>query len=94
MRTTKIMGNKIAIVFLGGEFFMNIQMELFPSQKQIEEQRKLLQTLIELKADQIRESEFKNFFGTVEEVRDKQIEVNIKIKNFEQRVYQSFPWVF
>jgi hypothetical protein len=73
---------------------MNIQMELFPDQKQIEEQRKLLQILIDLKADQIRENEFKNFFGTVEEVRAKQIEVDIKIKNFEQRVYQSFPWVF
>ncbi|AEH46767.1 hypothetical protein [Parageobacillus thermoglucosidasius] len=73
---------------------MNIQIEMFPGQKQLEEQRKLLQTLIDLKAAQIQENEFKNFFGTVEEIRIKQIEVDKKIKDFTQRVYRSFPWIF
>jgi hypothetical protein len=34
---------------------MNIQIELFPNQKQIEEQRKLLKALIDLKASEIQE---------------------------------------
>jgi uncharacterized protein YdgA (DUF945 family) len=90
----RIIRNKISIMFLGGESFMNLQLEMFPGQKLIEEQKKLLQTLIDLKAAQIQESEFKNFFGTVEEVRDKQIEVDQKIKNFTQRVYRTFPGIF
>lgn len=63
---------------------MNIQIEMFPGQKQLEEQRKLLQTLIDLKAAQIQENEFKNFFGTVEEIRIKQIEVDKKLRTLRK----------
>lgn len=38
--------------------------------------------------------EFKNFFGSVEVIKAKQIEVDRKIKDFTKRVYRAFPWVF
>ncbi|MGF7535511.1 hypothetical protein AAGG74_17810 [Bacillus mexicanus] len=68
-----------------------MQMNMFPSEKQEKEQAKLLQELITLKSSVIEENEFKNFFGTVEDINQKKIEVNKKIETFKCKVKKTFP---
>jgi uncharacterized protein YaaN involved in tellurite resistance len=70
---------------------MNAQLELFQSQQLTDEQRKLLNTLIELKSDEIHNKEFNIFYGTVQEIDEKRKDVDKKIENFSKKVYKAFP---
>lgn len=63
-------------------------------EKLINEQRKYIDMLIGLKSIEIRNWEFKNFHGTVEELELKNEEVNKKINFFRKNVYKAFSNIY
>lgn len=58
------------------------------------DKRKLLDLLIELKAKEIEEKEYRNFYGNPQEIQVKVSKTNRKIDNFARRVRRSFPELY
>lgn len=72
---------------------MYIQTSLFSTEK-LQQQRKLLEELIELKAKEIHDKEFRNIYGNAEQLAITKEKVNKKISNFMRKVYKAFPDCF
>lgn len=72
---------------------MNIQMGFLSDEKSINEQRKYLQLLIELKSKEVEEQELQIFWGTPEQISEKKMEINKKINNFINKLSKAFPGI-
>ncbi|MGG1571562.1 hypothetical protein [Fictibacillus sp. NRS-1165] len=73
---------------------MNVQIGLFQDEKQIEEQRKILNLLLELSLDQIEKKKYRNFYGTPAAIAEKRKEVEESFNRFRDRVVKAFPGVY
>lgn len=69
----------------------SVQLGFFATEAQEKEQRKLLNELMDLKASQIQEQMYHNFWGTPEKIRQRQAEVAEKVERFRERVLKAFP---
>jgi len=71
-----------------------MQLNMFgPTPEQVKLQRRILTHLIELKYQDIEAREFKNFFGTTEQILKKVELVEQKKKHYRNQVSRAFPHV-
>lgn len=72
---------------------MSIQLSLFPTERDVATQRRLLQELIALKADAIQTKLYHNFWGTPEACRARRAEAQRMAESFAERVDRAFPGI-
>ena len=72
---------------------MSMQLSLFANEAQVKQQRRLLEMLVSLKADEIETRTYRGFFGTSEACLAKKAEADEKVRRFVREVDRVFPGV-